>query len=250
MSLCYKLKFFNRCGKAGHNPYRCWTYWSIDAWLARARELDRCRNCLSPWKFNTLVLESTIFCKHCGEGYKDMDTKETKECQTELQETKTIIEELNSKISALEIKLNSSKATNNELNWQWQSAVKEKEQELHKVNELNSLCNQKEIELRELQKQIGQRDIELEQHRGTSAQPYKTVPVVAQRPSQTSNHLDHINETIGIKSTLADLQDQQQKISVVVNHLYNTIKTQDMHWLNYPSFKPYLGPYDTGQFFQ
>ena len=267
MSLCYKLKFCNLCGKAGHNPYRCWEYWSIEAWIGRARVLDRCRNCLSLWKFNTVTYESAIVCKHCGEGYKDVDTRQSKESQTtddthliqfqtELQEKETIIEdqitlieELNSKISTLENKLKSSKAAINELNCQWQSAVKEKEQELHKVNELDSLCKQKEIKLRELQKQIGQRDIELEQHRGTSAQPYQTVPVVAQRPSQTSNHLDHINETNGIKATLADLQAQQQKLSVIVNHMYNKIKTQEMSLLNYSSFNPYMGLWDTGQNF-
>ena len=134
------------------------------------------------------------------------------------------------------------------MNCQWQSAVKEKEKELHKVNELDSLCKQKEMELRKLQEQIGQKDIELEQQRKSSSQPYKTIPTTPKQPSPTSNYLEHIKETNCIKVTLADLQDQQQKLSVVVNHLFNKIKTQDYPWVNYSSFNPYLGLFDTGQY--
>jgi len=57
------------------------------------------------------------------------------------------IEEMNSKISTLENKLESSIATINELNWQLQNIVKEKEQELQKVNKLDSICKEKEVEL-------------------------------------------------------------------------------------------------------
>ena len=52
MSLCYKLKFCNLCGKAGHNPYRCWEYCTVKKWISRARELDRCVDCLRPWKLS------------------------------------------------------------------------------------------------------------------------------------------------------------------------------------------------------
>ena len=142
-----------------------------------------------------------------------------------------------------------SNTTIDSLNWKLQCIIKEKEQELHKVNELDSLCKQKEIELRKLQELISQKDIELGQHRGTSTQPYQTIPATPQQPSPTSNHLEHMKETNCTKAMLADLQDQQQKLSVIVNHLYKKIKTQDMHWLNYPSFNPYMGLYDTGQYF-
>ena len=269
MSLCYKLKFCNLCGKAGHNPYRCWEYWSIEAWIGRARVLDRCRNCLSLWKFNTVTYESAIVCKHCGEGHKDVDTRQSKESQTtddthlvqfqtELQEKESIIEdqitqieELNSKITALEVKLKNAKASIKELNYQWQSAVNEKEQELHKVNDLDSLCRQKEMELRELREQVDQKDSELEQHRRKSAQPSQTVPPAAQQfyPASASNNQGHINETNCIKATLIDLHDQQEKLSVIVNHLYNKIKTQDMSLNNYSCFNPYMGLWDTGQYF-
>ena len=126
---------------------------------------------------------------------------------------------------------------------------KKKEQELHKSNKLDSLCKQKEIELRKLQEQIVQKDIELEQQRKTSSQPYQTIPATAQQPSQTSKYLENINETNCIKVTLADLQDQQQKLFVIVNHLYNKIKTQEMSLNNYSCFNPYMGLWDTGQYF-
>merc|ERR1712082_43068 len=114
-------------------------------------------------------------------------------------------------------------------------------------------CKGKEMELRKLQEQISQKDLELAQHRQTCAQSSQSIPAPAQQSCSNStptfNHLEHINETSGIKATLKDIQDQQQKISVVVNYLCNKIMTQDMHWHNQSSFNPYLGPYDTGQYF-
>ena len=109
------------------------------------------------------------------------------------------------------------------------------------------------MELRKLQELISQKDIELEWHRKTSAQPSQTFPAKAQQPcsnpSPTFNHLEHISETNYIKAMLTDLQDQQQKLSVIVNLLYNKTKAQDMSRHNYPSFNPYMGLYDTGQYF-
>ena len=150
MHHCHKLKNCNLCGKVGHNPYRCWTYGTIGRWLIKAREADLCVNCLSPWKAG----RDPAKCSSCG-GRRGKDcfpskspqeTKETQteenvhlgqECQAELQQGKAIIEhqkiqmeELNSKISTLEVKLKSSIATIKELNSQWQYTVQEKEQEL------------------------------------------------------------------------------------------------------------------------
>ena len=271
MSLCYKLKFCNLCGKAGHNPYRCWRYSTIQAWISRAYELDRCVTCLTPWKFSTKILGQIIICSHCCQSSKDVgplllqNTKESQtevnsyilqESQTELQQGKDLIdnqkrqiEEMNSRILSLENKLESSNTTIDSLNWKLQCIIKEKEQELHKVDELNLLCRQKEMELRKVQEQIGQKDTELEQQRRSSSQPYQTIPATPKQPSPTSNYLEHIKETNCIKVTLADLQEQQQKLSVVVNHLFNKIKTQDYPWVNYSSFNPYLGLFDTGQYF-
>ena len=70
-----------------------------------------------------------------------------RECQAELKEEKAItenqkmqIEELNSKITSLEDKLESSNTTIDSLNCKLQCIIKEKEQELNKVNELDLLC--------------------------------------------------------------------------------------------------------------
>ena len=161
------------------------------------------------------------------------------------------IEELNSKISSLEVKLKSSITTINELNSQWQYTVQEKEQQLQKVGELDLLCKEKEVELRKLWEQIGQKDFELEQHRKASAQSSQSVPATTQQscPAPASNNLGHIHEINCIKPTLENLQDQQQKLFLIVNQLFNRIMTQDTSWYNYPSFNPYMGPYDTGQYF-
>ena len=152
---------------------------------------------------------------------------------------------------SLEDKLESSITTINELNWQLQNTVKEKEKELQRVDTLDLVCREKETELRRLQQQMCQKDFELEQHKKTSAQPSQTIPATAQQPNPviTSNNSGDFLETSHIKATLIDIQNQQQKISMVVNHLYNKIKTQDMYWPNHSSFNPYLGPYDTGQYF-
>jgi len=246
------LKLCNLCGKAGHNPYRCWSYSTMTKLIFRASDLDLCIDCLRPWKpwrsfsycsyctgnsarvffpqenpqeklnkFQTEIQEGKDIIENQKRQIEELNSKilslEDKEdnylireCHAELKEGKAItenqkmkIKELNSKITSLEDKLESSITTINELNWKLQSTVKEKEQELQKVNKLDSLCKEKEMELRNLQEQISQKDIELEQHRGTNAQPYQTVPVAAQRPSQTSNHLDHINETNGIKANIS-----------------------------------------------
>ena len=272
MSFCYNLKFCNLCGKAGHNPYRCWTYSTISQWIWRAKELDRCVSCLAPWKGsdqNTKGEPGIIYCSHCDQGWhgtwkdlapesKESQTDLVKECQKELQEGKNIIEkqrmqieDLNSRLSSLEDRLESSKATIDDLDWRLQSITKEKEQELQKANKLDLLCKEKEMDLRKLSEQIGRKDFELEQHRKTSAQPSLTIPATAQQPcpTPTSNSLEHVKETNSIKATLTDIQDQQQKLSLIVNHLYNKIKTQDMNWLSYSSFNPCMGPYDTGQCF-
>ena len=255
MSLCYKLKFCNLCGQAGHNPYRCWQYPTMRQWVTRAYELDSCLSCLTP--FSTNVCGRIILCNHCGQSSQDHKEvgrpTELKEAKAIIEKQKMEIEELNNKISSLENKLEGSITTINELNWQLQNTVKEKEQELQNVIKLDSLCKAKEIELSKLQLIINQKDIELEQHRKTSAQPSQTVPATAQQPcsnpTPTVNQLEHMRETNYMKAMLTDLQNQQQKLFVIVNLLYNKTKAQDMSRPNYPSFNPYMGPYDTGQYF-
>ena len=99
-------------------------------------------------------------------------------------------------------------ATIKELNSQWHYTVQEKEQELQKVGELDLLCKEKEVELRKLWEQIGQKDFELEQHRKASAQSSQSVPATTQQPCPTPafNNLGHIHEINCIKPTLENLQ--------------------------------------------
>ena len=261
MQFCHKLKNCDLCGKLGHNPKRCWRYHTILQWMQRAKELGRCGECLTLFTadekictncYNTRVYWNPEWQSgNCKESQTEENSHIIQECQTELQEGKTIIEELNSKILELENKLKSSNTAINELNWQWQNTVQEKEQELQKVNKLNSLCKDKEMELKRLWEQITQKDIELEQHRERKAQPTQIAPAAAQQPcpASASNNLGHFNESNCIRPTLVDLQDQQQKLCVMVNQLYNKVMTQNMSLLNYSGFNPYMGLYDTGQYF-
>ena len=257
MQFCRKLKNCVLCGKSGHNPKWCWMYDTIDLWMFRAEELSRCGECL------TLFQTDATQCTNChtnrvywkpqdlnnGKKSKTDNIHLVKKFKTELQEKDTIIQELNTKITALEIKLKSSKTAINELNLQWQNTVHQKEQELNKIN---SLCEDKEMELKELLEQINQKDFELEQHRKRNAQPSQTAPAAAQQPypASDSNNLRHCNKSNCIRPTLEDLQDQQQKLGVIVNQLYNKIMTQNMSLLNYSGFNPYMGPFDTGQYFR
>ena len=66
MSLCYKLKFCQLCGKAGHNSYRYWTYSTIHKWILRAKVLHRCVDGLRPWKPHTVVDVAYHYCSYCG----------------------------------------------------------------------------------------------------------------------------------------------------------------------------------------
>ena len=271
MLFCNKLKNCDLCGKSGHNPIRCWKYCTISEWMLRAEELGRCGECLT--LFTTGEEECTNCCSrrvywkpyncvdvHGKESQTEENSKIIQECQTELQEGETMIEELKNKILSLENKLESSNATIDDLNWKLQCIKKEKERELHKVNELDLLCKQKEMELKKLWEKIAQKDTELEQHRKRSAQPSQTAPAAAQQhcpasaqqpyPASDSSNLRHLNETNCIRPTLVDLQDQQQKLCVMVNQLYNKVMTPNMSWLNYSNFNPNMGLYDTGQYFR
>ena len=122
---------------------------------------------------------------------------------------------------------------------------------MRKVGDLDLLCKEKEAELRKLCEQIGQKDFELDQYRKASAQSSQPAPATTQQPcpASASNNLGHIHELNCIKPTLENLQDQQQKLFLIVNQLFNKVMTQNMSWHNYSSFIPYMGPYDTGQYF-
>ena len=88
MSLCYKLKFCQLCGKPGHNPYRCWTYSTIHLWILRAQVLHRCVDCLCPWKPHTVGDVVYGICTYCGgknanDSFKLHGSRQTKESQTD-----------------------------------------------------------------------------------------------------------------------------------------------------------------------
>ena len=195
MLFCRKIKECQLCGTSGHNPLSCWKYCTIKAWMERAEELQRCGECLAQFttdaKRCTKCYTQRVYWKptKCIERFfdKESQTEEgssiDQESQTELKEAKAIIEnqkrqkeEFNNKRLALENKLESSNTTIDSLNWKLQCIIKEKELELHKVNELDLLCKQKEMELRKVQEQINQKDFELEQHRKRNAQPSQTAP--------------------------------------------------------------------------
>ena len=281
MPYCRKLKHCDLCGRRGHNPYKCWMYSTMESWARRAKKLNRCIQCLTLCTTEDNCLDKDgdpkYCCPHCyaprtywnpeygyvlRENCKESQTEENsfigQECQEELQKGKDIIEEqrlqieeLNSRISTLEVKLKSSIATIKELNSQLQYTVQEKEQELRKAGELDLLCKEKEAELRKFCELIGQKDFELDQYRKASAQSSQPAPATTQQPypPSVSNNSGYIKETTCIKPTLENLQDQQQKLFLIVNQLFNRIMTQDTSWYNYPSFNPYMGPYDTGQYF-
>merc|ERR1712121_333202 len=100
--------------------------------------------------------------------------------QRRIDDQKEQIENLNIKIADLETKLEDSRTAMNELNFQLQNAQEGKEQELKKVNTFDSLCKEKEVELKTLKELISQKDTELENHKRTSVQPSQTILATAQ----------------------------------------------------------------------
>merc|ERR1712082_530822 len=105
--------------------------------------------------------------------------------------------------------------------------------------------------LDKLQAEIKQKDLELKQNSKTSNDQ---IPF----PKLASNKFENTSELQLIKSSLEDLQAQQQQIAMMVNNLFyeDKIKTTDTtnyHTMNYlssyPSFScsPYMGLWDTDQ---
>ena len=284
MLFCYKIKDCKLCGKSGHNPRRCWIYCTIYRWMERAEELGRCAECLT--LFTTDVKNCTncytprVYWKpptpfftgynnNCKETQTETCDDKVQELQNELllvnvnaqtiiDKQKSQIEELNFKISSLENKLEHSRKTMNELNCQLQASTKEKEKEIQRAKTLNSVCNKQDLELidakastEKLQAEIKQKDLGLKQHN-------KIVNEQLPCPKLASNKLENTSELQQIKSSLKDLQAQQQQTAMMVNNLYyeDKIKTTDstnyrtMNYLNSCmsfSYSPYMGLWDTGQ---
>ena len=169
MEFCRKLRNCDLCGELGHNPKRCWQYYSIEQWMCRAEALGRCGECLTLFK-----ADEAEICTNChtyrkywhpGHNWKSQNGVNCKGSQTEthdnreqelllvtehfmnaqrrIDDLKEQIENLNIKIADLETKLEDSKTAMNELNFQLQNAQEGKEQELKKVNTFDSLCKEK-----------------------------------------------------------------------------------------------------------
>ena len=285
MSYCHKIKDCKLCGEWGHNPLRCWKYCSIREWMERAEELGRCGECLTlvpaEEKRCTNCCTKKVYWKPQEGNHMECQTEEDgstiQECKLELQEKGTIIEDLKNKILELEKMLENSNTAINELNWKWTNILQEKEQEVQKTSKLDALCKDKEMELGKLHEQLLQKDGELEHHRKTSAQPSQNAPGLVQQqypgaiqqhcpvaspncpisvqqhhpavtqqhyPASTFNNLGHCN---CINPTLINLQHQQQKLCMMVDHLYDKMMAHNMSWIYYPNFNPREGLYDTGQ---
>ena len=264
---CHKIKDCKLCGKSGHNPIRCWEYCTIKLWMERAEELNRCGECLT--LFTTDTKRCTICCTQrvywkpttCTERFFDKESQtETNTTKDQESQMETIIddqklqtEEFKKQVAILEDKLEKSLLTINSLSWQLQATIQERENALYRAQTLNSVCHARDLELidaksimEELQEEIREKDLELKQHRKiTNTQP-SCSPLAA-------CSLEHTGELKQMKASLQDLQVQQQKISMIISHLYygNRIKTPDTtNYLNsYPSFSfnPYMGLWDTGQ---
>merc|ERR1712179_649324 len=160
-----------------------------------------------------------------------------------------------------------------ELNWKYRDVLKGREKEVLKNRKLDALCKGKEVELKSLQEQLLQKDDELEHHRRKRTQPSPNAPGLIQQhiPAALSNNpisvqqhnpaatqqnyyypaLKCKNSEICncINPILISLQDQQQKLCVIINNLYDGMMTHNASGRYYPNFNPKEEPYDTGQKF-
>ena len=262
MLFCHKAKDCDLCGKSGHNPLRCWKYCTIKLRMERAEELGRCGECLTLFTTNAKrcmnCYTQRVYWKPttCWERFFDKEsqteTNTTKDQESQTT-TKLQTEEIKKQIADLEGKLKNSLSTINNLSWQLQTTIQERENALHRAKTLHSVCQARDLELidaksimEELQAEISQKDLELKQHR----------EILNNQPSSSTlaaSSSEHTGELKQMKVSLEDLQVQQQKISLIISHLYygNRIKTSDTtgYHNSYPSFNfnPYMGLWDTGQ---
>ena len=183
MQFCRKIKNCVPCGKKGHNPHNCWEYKTWMLWLERT-DLKLCLECL------TTSVEGDSRCRHCQETYihwssyahdlqQKTNSKETRtedndsidqEKQEEMQNTKTIMENLKQQTKDLEDKLQQQVSTNEQLNAQLQDTSDEKEQVLQQLKGAKLKIDLVEAELvnarakiENLKAEIYQKDLQLEQ---------------------------------------------------------------------------------------
>ena len=97
MQFCHKLKNCDLCGKNGHNPYRCWRYRTLSEWAYRAKELNRCMQCLTLCTVETNCIgkdgDPDYRCQNCNAWRTYWNTehqyvnRNCKESQTETNPT-------------------------------------------------------------------------------------------------------------------------------------------------------------------
>ena len=220
---------------------------------------------------------------------------EDQEIKTELLQAKTIIEdqksqinELTNKVLDLEKKLSDSTSEKNELKLDLKQCIThEQEQALKKVEALELACQKKDVELQsansiieKLKAEVEHAYLQPEHYSHLNVQPSKVTPIVTPKdtphaddqpskvyeafmlhnthqpcsPRVASDHLDYSVLKL-ITSTLQDLQAQQQKMAVILNHLYYSNRGQALNtantFNNHPSFNfnSHMGLLDTGQYF-
>ena len=208
--------------------------------------------------------------------------------QTELQHVETVIDksQINQfkKVAILENELEHCVSVNNNLNSQLLGITQEIQQAHQKANALELACHVRDVELveakaavKKLQEEVGEKALQLEQYKTLNAQSSEVTPGTRSRVSTSvdklqnkesgafmPNALHHHcpmqvapnnSELNHIKATLEDLQADQQKIAMIVSHLYHSNRIQPQDTTNgiktYPSFSfnPYMGNLDTGQNF-
>ena len=204
-----------------------------------------------------------------------------------MQNAKTIMENQKQQIKDLEDKLQQQVSTNEQLNAQLQDTSDEKEQVLQQLKGAKLKIDLVEAELVNarakivnLKAEIYQKDLQLEQSYQKVAQSLlitsnnisedvtpETVfqgqveetikPSTPNSPCLTQamafNNFENSSDLNLIKESLLNLQVQQEKTSMIVNQLWNSINMQDQDNRNYPSdppsssYNPCMGLLDTGQ---
>ena len=193
----------------------------------RAEELSRCMECLAPFKADATK------CSNCNAGgtcwwrpfqsyYKKSQTGKNgnivQKCKKELQESKTIIKDLKNKILELEKELKRANTAHSEVGRKWTDTLREKNQELGKVNKLDSLCKSGEIELKKLQEQIGQKDMEQEKLQEQIGQKDMKLEKLQEQISHKDMELEKHRERWAQPSQAAPAAVQQQYSASIQQH--------------------------------
>ena len=292
MQFCRKIKNCVLCGKKGHNPHFCWKYSTMISWLKRTKELKLCSECLFPCVEGESCCRhcKTVYVYILSDP-PHIDNKETQteddesidqEIHVERQNAETIMEKQKQQIQDLEDRLQQQVSITENLNAQLQATILEKEQALQKLKETKLKFDSMEVQLvdaratiENLNAEINQRDLQEEQRQQKFAQSLLITPnnITQAAASAISIQEEPVkpltpnwpcltqpvacsnlecSDLRSVKESLLSLQAQQEKTSMIVTQLCNSIKIQthdNINYLNEPSFSynPYMGLLDTGQ---